>query len=182
MNVKALLRQVPTIYYLVLVLGVGAIGAYQYWAHEQQEKGALRLRIAQHEQTNADLRHVADSLAKVYRTDTVRLTRLKLKTDTLTATVDVWKHDTLKVVEYVHQADTTLRACTQALGTCEARVKVAEDGWANARSEISRIKAIPKPGWIARHTAASVGVGATYGQDGKIAVGPTVSFGFRFFP
>jgi hypothetical protein len=164
------------------VLGVALIGGYNVFVHQQREIGKRDLLIAQHERTNADLRHQADSLSKVYRTDTLRLTKIRRVTDSLTVTVDQWKHDTLKVVEYVHQADTTIKACTAALQTCEDRVRIAQLGWANARSEIARIKAIPKQGWIARHTAASVGVGATYGQDGRVAVGPTVSFGFRFFP
>ena len=182
MNVRALLRQVPSAVYLYAVLGVAVIGGYNVFVHQQREIGKRDLLIAQHERTNADLRHQADSLSKVYRTDTVRLTKIRRVTDSLTVTVDQWKHDTLKVVEYVDSTVVERKACDDARLTCEARTKVAEDGWANARSEIARIKAIPKQGWIARHTAASVGIGATYGQDGRVAVGPTVSFGFRFFP
>lgn len=181
-QILAFLKGVPVVVYVV----AGAITVAGGWlalnnAH-QRKLGALNAQIAQHEQANADLRHQADSLAKVYRTDTLWRRVTQTRVDSLTVTVDQWKHDTLRVVEFVARADTAAKACTQALGTCEERVRIAQLGWANARDEINRIKALPKQGWIARHTAASVGVGATVGHDGKIAVGPTISFGLRFFP
>lgn len=181
-KIIALFKQVPTFVYVVASVLTIAGSWLALDRAKQRQIGALNAEIAAQEQTNADLRRAQDSLAKAYRTDTVRLTKIRRVTDSLTVTVDQWKHDTLKVVEYVHQADTTIKACTAALQTCEDRVRIAQLGWANARAEIARIKSIPKQGWIARHTAASVGIGATYGQDGRVAVGPTVSFGFRFFP
>lgn len=181
-KILAFLKSVPVVVYLVLGLVAAGAGWLALDRKHQRETGALNVLIAQAEQTNATLRHAQDSLAGIYRTDTLRLTKIKRVTDSLTVTVDRWKHDTLKVVEYVQKADSTEQACEAAKLTCEQRVKVAQDGWAGARAEIAKIKALPTPGWIPRHTAASVGLGATYGQDGRIAVGPTVSFGFRFFP
>lgn len=65
-------------------------------------------------------------LADQYRADTVQLTRWRTKWDTVATTVDRWKYDTLRVVEYVRVADSTIAACTDALQTCEARVANAE--------------------------------------------------------
>jgi len=136
----AYLKQLPTIVYLVIA-GLGIlVGGYRCWAHVQQEYGKRDLHIAQAERTNADLRHAKDSLNVVYRTDTVRFTRYLRTTDSVFANVERWKTDTLKVVEYVAKADTTIRACTQALSTCEQRVGVAQKGWDGARAEIAILK------------------------------------------
>lgn len=131
----------------LVVLGVGLLmGGYSYWAHVQREYGKRDLLIAQAERTNADLRHAQDSLANVYRVDTLRLTTIRRVTDSLTVTVDRWKHDTVRVVEYVAKADTAIRVCTAALHTCEARVGVAQRGWAVARQELTVLKAsFPSP-------------------------------------
>lgn len=158
---KALLRSIPSQAYLYGALILALIGGYQYWAHEQQEKGALRLRIAQHERTNADLRHKADSLSKVYRTDTLRLTKIRRVTDSLTVTVDQWKHDTLKVVEYVDSTVVERKACSMALATCEDRVGVAQRGWDGARDEIKLLKAqMPSP--VRKFVWGLAGLGVGY--------------------
>lgn len=141
MNLTGLLRQLPSTAYLYGLLAVALIAGYQGWAYHQREVGKRDLLIAQAERTNADLRHAADSLAKVYRVDTLRLTKIRRVTDSLTVTVDRWKHDTLRVVEYVIKADSTIKVCTAALSTCEARVGIATRGWDNARAEIATLKA-----------------------------------------
>ena len=135
------LRRIPSAAYLYGVLAVAVFGAYQGWAYHQREVGKRDLLIAQAEQENATLRAREDSLAKAYRVDTLRLWRTVRALDTLTVSVDHWKTDTLKVVEYVGKADSTVKACTLALGTCEQRVAVAQKGWDNARREIATLKA-----------------------------------------
>ena len=64
----------------------------------------------------------ADSLARARARDTVRLTRLVRQTDTLTATVTAWKHDTVAVVRYVELADSTIGVCRAVLSNCEQEV------------------------------------------------------------
>lgn len=165
MNVKALLRQIPSAAYLYAVLGVAVIGGYNVFVHQQREIGKRDLLIAQHERTNEQLRKAQDSLAKVYRTDTVRLTRYRLRVDSLTTTVELWKHDTVKVVEYVTKADSTIRVCSQALLTCEQRVGVAQKGWDNARAEIAKLKsATPSRARPWLYGAAGVGLGYLAGR------------------
>jgi hypothetical protein len=79
--------------------------------------------------------------------------------------VDVWKHDTLKVVEYVAKADTTIRACTQALSTCEARIGVAQRGWDGARDEIALLKkSIPSSSQKYLYMAIGSGIGYLAGR------------------
>lgn len=134
------LQRIPSVAYLYAVLGVAVIGAWQANNYHQREIGKRDLLIASAERTNATLRHQADSLAKQYRVDTVRFRVTKTRVDTLTQTVDNWKTDTLKVVEYVAKADTAIKACSMALLTCEQRVGIAQAGWDNARKEIANLK------------------------------------------
>ena len=141
MNVKALLKQVPAMAYLYGLLAAALVTGYAGFVHTQREIGKRDIQIHQYEVANADLRHEADSLRKAYKVDTLRLTKIRRVTDSLTVTVEQWKHDTLRVVEYVAQADTTIKACTKALSTCEARVGVAQRGWDGARDEIKVLKA-----------------------------------------
>ena len=108
-----------------VLVGSGLFAAYN---HYQREIGKRDLLIAQYTQAAQQAQRRADSLAKVYRTDTLRLWRVVRTTDTLTQTVERWKHDTLKVVEYVAKADTAIKACTLALQTCEQRVAAERDG------------------------------------------------------
>ena len=68
------------------------------------------------------LHAAAAKIDTVYRRDTVRLWRLSGRVDTLTQTVDRWKHDTIRVLEFVAAADSTIQACRAVVLTCEARV------------------------------------------------------------
>lgn len=68
----------------------------------------------------------AARLDTVYVRDTLTLWRTKARWDTVLVDVDRWKTDTLRVVEYVALADSTIRACTQTVQTCEARVQAAQ--------------------------------------------------------
>lgn len=72
------------------------------------------------------LRRLSARVDTLYKRDTVRLWRTVRALDTLTRTVEVWKHDTLRVVEYVARADSTVAACTAALLTCDERVRVRD--------------------------------------------------------
>lgn len=164
-NVRALLKNVPTTAYIISGAIVILWGAWTANNYHQREVGKRDLLIAQHERTNADLRHQADSLSKVYRTDTLRLTTYRLKLDTLTTTVELWKHDTLEVVQYVQQADSTVKVCSLALATCEQRVAVAQRGWDGARDEIALLKRqMPSPAKKWLYGALGVGVGYVAGR------------------
>lgn len=82
---------------------------------------------------SARLGKALDSLSNVKaRVDTVHavtvrtVTRHTASLDTLTLTVDRWKSDTIRVVEYVTRADSLARACTALIESCEARVSVRD--------------------------------------------------------
>lgn len=89
------------------------------------------LQTANLQNTRNDLKQLQisfDSLNKVstrldtqYVRDTILLRRLIRSTDTLTQTVELWKHDTVQVVRYVTQTDSTIKACNSALHTCEEK-------------------------------------------------------------
>ena len=54
-----------------------------------------------------------------YRTDTLRLREWRTRWDTVARDVERWKHDTVRVVQFVQVADSTIRACTTALTSCD---------------------------------------------------------------
>jgi hypothetical protein len=164
-SLKALLGKVPSQVYLYATLAAAVIAGYNGWAYHQREIGKRDVQIEDLEHANAGLLHARDSLTIVYRTDTLRLTKIRQVTDSLTVTVERWKHDTLKVVEYVTKADSTIRVCTAALQTCDQRVGVAQRGWDGARAEIKLLKAsLPSPAQKWLYGAAGVGVGFLAGH------------------
>lgn len=72
------------------------------------------------------LEAVSKKVDIVYVTDTLVLWRNVAKWDTIEVDVEKWKHDTVKVVEYVALADSTIKACIAAVLTCEQRVGVRD--------------------------------------------------------
>lgn len=108
---------------LMVAVAVIALGLY---GQEQRKRGAA-------EAEGKEWKRQLDSLAKVgARVDTVyRVQRdtfyvRRVRVDTLTQTVELWKHDTTKVVEYVAQADSTIKACSALVLTCEERSAIYE--------------------------------------------------------
>lgn len=129
--------------------------------HYQREIGRREILIAQARKDGAAARRRADSLEKAYRVDTLRLWKIKRETDSLTVTVDRWKHDTIEVVRFVTKADSTIRSCTLALATCEQRVGAERDGRLAAERE-NRILMKQMPGPLApwRHRIEGAVAGA----------------------
>ena len=79
------------------------------------------------------LASVVDSLERVKsRVDTVHavtvrnVVRQVTRLDTLTQTVERWKSDTIRVVEFVTRADSLARACTALIDSCEASVNARD--------------------------------------------------------
>lgn len=75
------------------------------------------------------LKRVEAALRERYTVDTVVLTRWRTRWDSLKVT------DSVPVEVLVYVADSTIRACTLALGTCEARVAAATERGDSAESE-----------------------------------------------
>lgn len=83
-----------------------------------QRQGRLDATAAQ----VAPLRDTVHHYDTVYRRDTAVLTRWRTKWDSLTREVPIYKTDTLWVERTIAAADSTIRACSAALLTCERRV------------------------------------------------------------
>ena len=101
----------------LLALGAAAAlvaGAWELGRRDGRAEGLAVERAA-----------VVETLAvldTVYLRDTLRLRVLVTRWDTLRQTVDRWKHDTITVERVVQVADSTIRACTATVLTCEQRV------------------------------------------------------------
>jgi hypothetical protein len=102
---------------VLLALGAAAAlgaGAWELGRRDGRAEGLAVERAA-----------VVETLAvldTVYLRDTLRLRVLVTRWDTLRQAVDRWKHDTITVERVVQVADSTIRACTATVLTCEQRV------------------------------------------------------------
>lgn len=76
--------------------------------------------------TRVNLAHV-DTF---YRRDTLRFVTLKARVDTLRDTVLTHLTDTLLVKEFIAREDSTIHACTEALGDCAKFRTIAEQRFA----------------------------------------------------
>lgn len=100
----------------VAAFAITAAGAL-YTAGQRAERAAWQAKAltAKRDTVVREIRVVETR----YRTDTLRLVRWRTRWDTVVRDVERWKHDTLRVVEYVAVADSTIRACTAALTSCD---------------------------------------------------------------
>jgi hypothetical protein len=130
----AVLKSRVTPYVALAALLVAAFAAY---TAQQRAIGRAEASAAQAAQALAHATHRADSLSRAYRADTVRLTRLVARWDTLyapyTDTLTVRRTDTVRVpVRVLVAADSTIRVCRDALLNCDQRVAAAQAiaaGW-----------------------------------------------------
>jgi hypothetical protein len=169
-NWLTLARSVPATAYLYGLLAVALLSMYAGFVHYQREIGRREIMLSAAASELRDAKMLADSLAKVYRVDTLRFTKIRRVTDSLTVTVDRWKTDTLKVVEYVIKADSTIKACSQALATCEQRVGAVTRALAASERANGILKA-QMPSKLApwRHRAEGAILGAAvYAIAGRI--------------
>lgn len=126
-----------------------------YWTGQRAEReyGAVLVQLDSSKAREAVKQATIDSLATVYRVDTVTLWRQVRRLDTLTVTVDQWKHDTVRVVEYVTRADSTVRACTAALQTCEQRVAAERALTDEVRTQLALTRRIAGRPWTSAGVA-----------------------------
>lgn len=99
-------------------------------------------------------------LAGQYRVDTLRLTKWRTRLDTLRDSLTIT--DTVEVLRYVAVADSTIKACTSALSTCELRVgaeRAVAIQW-KAKYEAERST---RPTFIGKWTERIILLGAGYG-------------------
>lgn len=104
---------------LVLVL----FGALLFAIDEGDD---ARTESARYKRQLDSLAAVSARIDTVYARDTLRLWRTLRDLDTLTVTVHAWKHDTVKVVEYVARTEVAAQECKAAILTCEERVSIRD--------------------------------------------------------
>lgn len=133
---------------LVLVVVVGAM-----WLHERgQLQAADAVWQIRYDSMSAKAAH-RDTVYQ-YRRDT--LWRRVAVFDTIVDSVDRWKHDTVKVVEYVQQARENLEACQSLVLDCEDRVLDRDRQLEQWRQ---RWEQRPRPPSQTRRTLETVGSG-----------------------
>lgn len=104
---------------LNLVVVLALVVALILWVRERQAVSRAERRAETATAVADSLRRRGDSLAARYTVDTLRLTRWVTRWDSVTLPGVV---DTVPREILVQVADSTIQACTLALGTCEARV------------------------------------------------------------
>lgn len=146
----------------ILVTALAALVTFALWDTYQRGVAAGRGAVAgQQVKVWTETLVVRDS---VYVRDTTRLRVFRDRWDTAYVDVERWKHDTIKVIEYVRQADSTIKVCTAVLQSCEQRV-AARDSVIRGLRDIVKQKEAATPStvrlWLERGLwlAAGVGVG-----------------------
>lgn len=132
---------------LWLALALAAVVSLGLYGREQRARGRAEAVGAQLRAENDSLRLAQAQVDTIYQRDTVRLWRVKERWDTAVVTVDRWKRDTLEVVRYVALADSTVRACTAALRTCEQRDSLWALRYGNLERQFATVPR-PRPGWL----------------------------------
>jgi hypothetical protein len=118
---------------IALVLGYG-------WHRERQGELKAELKLARQE--FSALQRRMQMVDTVYVRDTVRLSRIKTRYDTLL--VDVRTTDTVWVRRFVQVADSTILVCSEALNSCGARVAVRDSMLFNLRRQVDVLKKKPR--------------------------------------
>ena len=146
---------------LLLVAGLMA-GAAWLGSCGARGDGARVAEVAALKLENDSLRRQRARVDTVFRIqrDTFYLRRQRV--DTLTQTVELWKRDTLRVVEYVQRADSALRACSALVLTCERRAEIADRESANLRRQVRLLEQGTARAW----TAAGLSYEASTGEIG----------------
>lgn len=115
-------------YTLQLALGATIVAGGSLWWHDRNnrliEAGRLQERVRVLDSTLRNYRHQERKIDSVFRIDTLTLTKTIVKYATRRDTVErilrntAIRWDTTVVYRYIHQADTTIRTCLQALRDC----------------------------------------------------------------
>lgn len=141
------------------LLAAVALGAGWLGSCGARGDGARAAQLEQLRAENDSLRQIRRGLDTVYRADTVRLWRTKERWDTAFVDVERWKHDTVEVVRYVALADSTIRACTAALSTCELRAGLLGSENRNLRRQVRLLEQGAARAWTAAGLSYDPGSG-----------------------
>ncbi len=142
---------------VLLLLGLA------YW--EGREAGIAKTELASLRARGDSLQGVADSLQRVFRVDTVKLTKLLVRSDTILQhqldTAFVHHTDTVKVtVQEIKQEQATLLACRETVTACTAGWENEKKTTINLKEQITTLNR-SKPGvvstWLWRAVALEFG-------------------------
>ena len=124
-----LLRKVPGIVWVCVfaaaLMGVGGYGVYESGirAGREHEQTAVLQKKVKHDVT------ILQWYDTVVKHDTIRLTRTLTHYDTLRETVNI--HDTVSVLRFIAQADSTVKVCRETVRdlslSCAAKDSVIRD-------------------------------------------------------
>jgi hypothetical protein len=143
-----------------VLLGAIAVVALGLYGREQRARGRAEAHLVELRIKNDSLALAQRRVDTLYRVQRDTFYRYRDRLDTLTVTVERWMHDTVQVVRFVALADSTVRACSAALLTCEERDRLWAQRYANLEAQVA---AMPKPRaewkvWLERSLIA----GASY--------------------
>ena len=158
--------------YVLAALAVFAGGALALHDHDAH----VRLE-ALYQQTLDTLGHRLDSLEAEGKAvdlrvvhDTIVLAKWETSYKTIHDTVLRNVHDTIAVIQFVHTADSTLKACTDLVSDCQARTKILTEQVAavSAERDIYRKQA---PTFLMRNEGAVCTATGVLGAVGGILLG-----------
>ena len=143
----------PWIPYAALALV--AFLAWQHYAADLRNQGALKERIAGLETRNARLEDEAGRIDTLYIHDTLRLTVTRRVTDSILRVDTVFSRERVtQIVEGERQA------CSAVISTCE-RAKANLVAQLANRDSVIAAKDKQRPGFVRRNFACAAGVAAT---------------------
>lgn len=123
----------------LVVLGVGLLVR-----NVQREIGRRDHALMVRESAIATLMREARHVDSIYVTDTIRLTKWKTAYDTTRDTLLKHLTDTLRVVEYIHIADSTIAACSQVVLTCQVKVEQRDSIIQQQASQLKILRTPPR--------------------------------------
>lgn len=142
-----------------------AVLLYLGWRTEQRAIGKLEYAVKDDVTVIKKLDKRQDSIAVVYKTDTLRLTKQLTAHDTiLTHLIDtaiVHHHDTVSVpVQVLVNAQDDIKACMVVKKTCEEGWASTKDEIVTLKAELGKVKRLEPSGWLPHF-----GVGGAAGVD-----------------
>lgn len=143
-----------------LLLLVGLAGLTQARCAGERE-GQLKEQVAALERRNAALEDEAGRVDTVFTRDTVTLTRVRTRTDSLLATDTLWRTDTVYQMLAAERAacDAVVRTCTERVALRDLRITVLDSLLTVERKRKPRDKilGIPLPSRLLMFGAGAVG-------------------------
>jgi hypothetical protein len=146
-----------------IIAAVVVVAGFTLIARIGERRGAAKSDLKQgQEQTKTGEKELARQNV-IYKTDTIRLTRERVKLRELRDTLRIT--DTVAVIRYIAQADSTIKACSLALITCEQKDsahKVIEAGLRRQNEALKKLlptrteKVVTAAKWLL--VGAAVGV------------------------